>query len=148
MLEDRNKGLVRGLVDFALNQDVAEEIKAQYRVLEGDPMCAAAHLNLGILFYSQGRIEDSLREFLMSIECDSSQGTAYRKLGEVYVGLADYAQAALYARMAADRGDTGLLEAFTRYPKVLDDQGKQAAQTACRGTDEQNIDKRNVMLES
>jgi len=125
MAEERHKGLVRGLVDFALNQDIAEEIRVQYRVLEGDPMCAAAHLNLGILFYSQGRIEDSLREFLMSIECDSSQGRAYRKLGEVYVGLGDYTQAAIYARLAAERGDGKLLEAFGRYPRAVESSGQR-----------------------
>jgi len=122
MADDRHRGLVRGLVDFALNQDIAEEIKAQYRVLEADPMCADAHLNLGILFYSQGRIEDSLSEFLMSIECDPSLARPYRKLGEVYVGLGDYTQAAMYARMAAERGDSKLLEAFERYPRVLSSQ--------------------------
>ena len=143
MAEERQKGLVRGLVDFALNQDVVEEIKAQYRVLEDHPMSATAHMNLGILFYSQGRIEDSLREFLMSVECDPSQGRAYRKLGEVYVGLGDYTQAAMYARMAAERGDSALLEAFGRYPKALDNQDNEPATPILPGADEQN-----VMLES
>jgi tetratricopeptide (TPR) repeat protein len=133
MAEHRQRGLVRGLVDFALDQDIAEEIKAQYRVLETDPMCAGAHLNLGILFYSQGRVEDSLREFLMSIECDTSQSRAYRKLGEVYVGLGDYAQAAIYARMAAERGDSGLLEAFQRYPGVLDEDNSLGTPAERRG---------------
>src|SRR5262249_30738864 len=115
MPSKENRGVVRGLVDFALNQDIAAEIQAQQRVLETDPMSAKARLNLGILFYSQGRIEDAIRELLMSIECDPAQGRAFRKLGEVYVGLGDYGQAAIYARMAADRGDSKLLEAFERY---------------------------------
>src|SRR5262249_14943594 len=120
MADSRNKGVVRELVDFALDRDIAQQIEAQREVLKTDPMCAAARLNLGILFYSQGRIEDAIREMLMSIECDSSQGRAFRKLGEIYVGLGDYAQAAIYARMAADRGDATLLNAFDRYPRALD----------------------------
>ena|SRR5262249_16623566 len=118
---NRNRGWVRGLVDFALNQDITVEIQAQQRVLEADPMNAGARLNLGILFYSQGRIEDAIRELLMSIECDPAQGRAFRKLGEIYVGLGDYSQAACYARMAADRGDSKLLEAFERYPGISGD---------------------------
>jgi len=81
MADDRGKGLVRGLVDFALNRDIEVEIEALYRMLEAEPSSAAAHMNLGILFYSQGRIEDAMRELLMSIECDSSLGRAYRKAG-------------------------------------------------------------------
>jgi tetratricopeptide (TPR) repeat protein len=125
MTNDRRAGLVRGLVDFALNQDIAEEIDAQYRVLQSDPSSAAARLNLGMLFYSQGRVEDAIRELFIAIECDPSQGRAYRKLGEIYVGLGDYRQANVYARMAADRGDPKLLDAFRRYPQVhshLDEQ--------------------------
>lgn len=123
MADDRGKGLVRGLVEFALNQDIAEEIETQQRILKGEPFSANARLNLGMLFYSQGRVEDAIRELLMSIECDASQGRPYRKLGEIYVGLGDYSQAEMYARMAADRGDTKLLDAFERYPRVCDDQG-------------------------
>jgi tetratricopeptide (TPR) repeat protein len=107
------------LVDFALNWDIAAEIGKQQDILGKQPTSAAARLNLGILFYSQGRVEDAIREILMSIECDPSQGRPYRKLGEIYVGLGDYDQAAIYARMAADRGDSKLLEAFERYPGVL-----------------------------
>src|SRR5262245_5432260 len=121
MPDKDNKGWVRGLVDFALNQDISVEIQAQQRALEADPMNAAARLNLGILFYSQGRIEDAIGELLMSIECDPAQGRAFRKLGEIYVGLGDYGQAASYARMAADRGDPKLLEAFERYPGIIGD---------------------------
>jgi len=112
---------VRGVVDFALNQDIALEIDAQQRVLETDPTSASERLNLGILFYSQGRIEDAMRELLMSIECDPSQGRAYRKLGEIYVGLGDYGQAAMYAGMAADRGDRKLLDAFERHQGTFGD---------------------------
>lgn len=121
MADDQGKGLVRGLVEFALSKDIAEEIEAQQRILREAPFSATARLNLGMLFYSQGRVEDAIRELLMSIECDPSQGRAYRKLGEIYVGLGDYGQAEMYARMAADRGDTELHDAFKRYPRVLDD---------------------------
>jgi predicted Zn-dependent protease len=125
MAEARRKGLVRDLVDFALNRDVAAEIEAQHRILRADPLSAEARLNLGVLFYSQGMIEDAIRELLMSIECDKSQPTAFRRLGEIYIGLGDLAQAGMYARMAADRGDATLLDAFKRYPAVesyVDDQ--------------------------
>jgi tetratricopeptide (TPR) repeat protein len=144
-LSDRDKplagelgrGFARGLVDFALNHDVATEIERQQQILAKDPDSAAARLNLGILFYSQGRVEDAIREMLMSIECDPSQGRPYRKLGEIYIGLRDYPQAAIYARMAADRGDSKLLEAFERYPRTVLDRNteRNAEQNAERSAE-------------
>ncbi|HKV38113.1 MAG TPA: tetratricopeptide repeat protein [Blastocatellia bacterium] len=107
---------VRDLVEFALDRDISEEIEAQLGILREYPELASAHFNLGVLYYSQRRLEDSIREYLMAIECDPTMGKAYRKLGEIYVGLDDCKQAGRYAVMAAERGDSALLDAFRRYP--------------------------------
>jgi tetratricopeptide (TPR) repeat protein len=109
---------LRGLVGFALDGDVSEEIARQEGVLVSDPVSAKAHFNLGVLHYSQGRVYEAIGEFLMVIELDPAYARAYRKLGEIYVGLGDYRQAGRYALKAADFGDASLLEAFRRYPAL------------------------------
>jgi|HubBroStandDraft_6_1064221.scaffolds.fasta_scaffold890569_1 tetratricopeptide (TPR) repeat protein len=106
---------LKGLVGFALDGDVSEEIARQEGALASDPGSAKPHFNLGVLHYSQGRVYEAIGEFLMAIELDPSYGRAYRKLGEIYVGLGDYRQAGRYALKAADFGDASLLEAFRRY---------------------------------
>jgi tetratricopeptide (TPR) repeat protein len=112
------QGWLRGLSEFALDGDVNSEIAKQKRIIESNPGSARAHMDLGILFYSQGRVYEAIGEFLMSIECDSTFGLAYRRLGEVYVGLGDYREAGRYAIVASEHGDSTLLEAFNRYPAL------------------------------
>ncbi|HYL99654.1 MAG TPA: hypothetical protein VEZ90_11925 [Blastocatellia bacterium] len=119
MLELKDsKPWVRELVDFALNQDIDEEIECQKEILKEHPDWAEGHYNLGVLFYSQGLIEESMKEFLTSMECDPSYGPAYRRLGELYVGIGDYESGARYAALAAERGDSTLLDSFKRYPSL------------------------------
>ena len=113
---------MRGLVDFALDKDVSEEIERQEGLIASDAAIAAigakAHLNLGVLRYSQGNTYDAIGEFLMAIEIDPRFAVAYRKLGEIYVGLGDYEQAGKYALKASEFGDATLLESFRRYPSM------------------------------
>jgi len=108
---------MRGLVEFALDQDVNREIDNQRRILAEHPRSAEVHFNLGVLHYSQGRAREAVLEFLEAIDCDPSYARAYRKLGEVFVALGRYDRAAWYARTAAEMGDRTLLEAFERYPQ-------------------------------
>jgi tetratricopeptide (TPR) repeat protein len=109
-------GWLRELSEFALDGDVNSEIAEQQRIIQSNPSWAKAHLDLGILLYSQGRVYEAIGEFLMAIECDSTLGLAHRRLGEVYVGLGDYREAGKYAIVASEYGDSTLLEAFNRYP--------------------------------
>lgn len=105
-------------MDFALNRDIEAEIELQHQQLERDPNWSRGHYNLGVLYYSQGRLIDAIREYLTAIECDPSDGQPLAKLGELYVGLGDYQQAVTYAMKAAERGETGLLASFRKYPEM------------------------------
>src|SRR5215470_3574430 len=104
----KQKGWMRGLVEFALDQDVNREIDNQRRILTEHPRSAQAHFNLAVLHYSQGRAQEAILGFLEAIDCDPSFGRAYRKLGEVFVATGQYERAAWYARAAADLGDPTL----------------------------------------
>ena len=70
---------LRGLVDFALDRDVSEEIDRQEGLLASDAASAKAHFNLGVLRYSRGRTYEAIGEFLMAIEIDSRFAAAYRR---------------------------------------------------------------------
>lgn len=109
---------VRELVDFALKRDIDEEVERQRETLKLHPDWVEGHYNLGVLYYSQGLLEESMTEFLTAIEYDSSYGAAYRRLGELYIGLCDYESGAKYAALAAERGDSTLLDSFKRYPSL------------------------------
>ena len=110
------KNWLRGLVDFALDEDVNKEIAEQRRTLEENPRSAKAHFDLAVLYYSQRRVNESISEFESAIECDPSFARAHRKLGEVYINLGDYERAGRCAVKAAGLGDRALLEMFERYP--------------------------------
>lgn len=109
---------VRELVDFALHRDVQGEVEQQREVLKVHPDWAEGHYNLGVLYYSQGLLEESMKEYLMAIEYDRSFGPAYRRLGELYIGIGDYESGARYAVLASERGDSSLFESFRRYPSL------------------------------
>jgi tetratricopeptide (TPR) repeat protein len=113
---EARKSWTRELVDFALNRDVNAEIEEQRRILKADPRSARAHLDLGLLYYSQRRVGDAIAEYEAAIECDPLFVAAYRRLGELYVSVGEYERAVQYAREAAALGDRTLLEMFERYP--------------------------------
>ena len=117
-MADERKGWVRDLVEFALDHDVNREIDEHRRVLEANPDSAAAHFNLGVLYYSQRRVREAIAEYEASIKCDPTLAPAYRKLGEVYISIGDYERAGQYAQEAARLGDRALLEMFERYPII------------------------------
>jgi tetratricopeptide (TPR) repeat protein len=136
---EQHRGWVRELVEFALDQDVSLEIDQQRAILKSHPNLALAHFNLGVLYYSQRRVGESINEFLTAIECDTGFGRAYRKLGEVYVNLGDYERAEWFARMASEFGDSTLLDAFRRHQAPGDYAGNRC------DTDHNNIEQDGVV---
>jgi len=116
--EQQQATWLRELVDFALDNDVSDEIARQREIVAAQPDSSRARFDLGVLHYSQGRIYDAIGEFLMAVEIDPLYSQAYRKLGEIYVNLGDYRQAGSYALKAAELGDTSLFDAFRRYPAM------------------------------
>ena len=117
-MSDKNqqKTWLRGLVEFALDEDVNQVIDEQRRILKDNPQSAKAHFDLAVLHYSQRRVPESISEFESAIACDPTYAYAYRKLGEVYINTGDYERAEQYAVKAAELGDRTLLEMFERYP--------------------------------
>lgn len=120
MIADQKKQRhwLRGLVDFALNEDVAQEIARQQRTILADSDSAKAHFNLAVLQYSQGLKYEAISALLNAIEIDPGYAAAYIKLGEIYVGLGDYERAGSYAIKAAERGNPALLDLFRRYSSM------------------------------
>src|SRR5215216_2704375 len=110
------KGLLREFIEFALDQDVTREIEQQQSILRADPRSAKAHFDLGVLHYSQRRVDEAKAEYEAAIVCDPLFACAYRKLGEIYVNSGEYELAGQYALKAAENGDRTLLEMFERYP--------------------------------
>lgn len=114
--ENQRKPWLRKLVEFALDEDVNKEIEQQKLLLKENPRAAKAHFDLGVLYYSQRRVPESISEFELAIACDPAFACAHRKLGEVYINTGDYKRAGECALKAAELGDRALLEMFERYP--------------------------------
>jgi len=110
------KGLLREMIEFALDRDVGREIEQQEAILRVEPDSAKAHFDLGVLHYSQRRVAQAIAEYETAVRCDPSYAHAYRNLGEIYVNLGEYERAGEYALRAAELGDRALLEMFERYP--------------------------------
>ena len=61
-----------------------QEALAMYkRVIELDPGFAAAHINLGTLYYNLNDFEEAERHYRKAVECDSRYALAYFDLGNV-----------------------------------------------------------------
>jgi tetratricopeptide (TPR) repeat protein len=110
------KGWLRNLVEFALDQDVNIAIEEQRSILRSEPCSAKAHFDLGVLHYSQRRVAQAIAAFEAAIACDPSLASAHRKLGEVLINAGEYERAAQCALKAAELGDRALIEMFERYP--------------------------------
>jgi tetratricopeptide (TPR) repeat protein len=61
-----------------------EALAIYRRVLEIDPHFAAAHINLGTLYYSSGDYISSEAHYRKAIECDPRYALAYFDLGNVF----------------------------------------------------------------
>lgn len=60
-----------------------EAIEAYYKVLELEPRHAAAHINLGTLFYNRQDYPRAEQHYRSAIECDPRYALAYFDLGNV-----------------------------------------------------------------
>ncbi|MEE2993065.1 MAG: tetratricopeptide repeat protein [Gemmatimonadota bacterium] len=113
MAEKRN--LFRRLTSFALDHDVNEAIEAQHRVNEQCPDFAEGAYNLGILYYSQKRVDEAIAAYQHAIKLDPTYAKAHKNLGEIYVVQEKYDQAWHHAYIAAKHGNTKLIDMLKRY---------------------------------
>ena len=113
MAEKRN--LFRRLTSFALDHDVNEAIEAQHRVNEQCPDFAEWAYNLGILYYSQKRVDEAIAAYQHAIKLDPTYAKAHKNLGEIYVVQEKYDQAWHHAYIAAKHGNTKLIDMLKRY---------------------------------
>jgi tetratricopeptide (TPR) repeat protein len=60
-----------------------EAIEAYHRVLEMEPRHAAAHINLGTLFYNRQDYVRAEQHYRQAVECDARYALAYFDLGNV-----------------------------------------------------------------
>lgn len=68
-------------------------IDAYLRVLEKAPACLEACINLGTLFYQQGRLEDAAECYRQSVAVDPGSALAHFNLGSVLDELGELASA-------------------------------------------------------
>jgi tetratricopeptide (TPR) repeat protein len=118
--ENLGKGLWRNLVEYALDQDVNNEIERQRSILRSEPRSAKAHFDLAVLHYSQRRVAEAIAEYEAAIECDPSFACAYRKLGEVHINTGEYERAGQCAMKAAELGDREMFERYPAFKKFVE----------------------------
>lgn len=109
------RGLFRWLSSFALDQDVNRAIEAQTAVNEQFPDFAEGAYNLGILHYSQRRVDEAIAAYQHALALDPTYAKAHKNLGEIYVVQERYDLAWHHARLAAHYGNTKLIDMMRRY---------------------------------
>lgn len=109
------RGLFRWLSSFALDQDVNRAVEAQTAVNEQFPDFAEGAYNLGILHYSQRRVDEAIAAYQQALTLDPTFAKAHKNLGEIYVVQERYDLAWQHARLATQYGNTKLLEMMRRY---------------------------------
>jgi tetratricopeptide (TPR) repeat protein len=111
----KKPGLFRRLASFALDYDVNQAIKEQKRVNKAFPDSADGAYRLGILFYSQKRIDEAIEAYHHALRLDPSHARAHKNLGEIHVVQERYDLAWRHARLAHQNGDGRLLDMMRRY---------------------------------
>ena len=113
--QDRKRGLFRRLAEFALDHDVNQAVEAQEDVNVQFPDFAEGAYNVGILYYSQGRVDDAIAAYQHAIELDETYAKAHKNLGEIYVIQERYGLAWRHACIAEQHGNSNLIEMLKRY---------------------------------
>lgn len=113
--EAGKKGLFRRLAEFALDYDVKQAVESQVTVNVQYPEFAEGAYNLGILYYSQGKVDAAIDAYEHAIKLDPSYAKAHKNLGEIYVIQDRYDLAWQHARAAEQSGNTKLVEMLSRY---------------------------------
>ncbi len=109
------RSLFRRLASFAVDHDVNKAIVAQRQVNEQVPDFAEGAYNLGILYYSQKRVDEAIEAYQQAIKLDPTYAKAHKNLGEIYVIQEKYDQAWHHAYIADQHGNTKLLDMLKRY---------------------------------
>ena len=111
----RKKGFFRRLAEFAVDYDVKRAVESQVTVNVQYPEFAEGAYNLGILYYSQGKVEAAIDAYKHAIKLDGSYAKAHKNLGEIYIIQERYDLAWEHARAAEQSGNTKLVEMMSRY---------------------------------
>lgn len=112
----KGKGFLRReVVEFALDQDVREEIQRQLLSLDEHPEDPQVHFNLGVLYYSQKRVPEAIQAYQQALQLNPEHRRAHKNLGEIYVVLGQEERAWFHAVEASRLGDRFLLELLERH---------------------------------
>jgi tetratricopeptide (TPR) repeat protein len=111
----RKRGFWRWLASFALDHDVNRAIDEQQGVNARFPDFAEGAYNLGILYYSQKRVDEAIAAYQHALKLDPTCARAHKNLGEIYVVQENYGLAWRHARLAARYGNTKLIDMMRRY---------------------------------
>ena len=116
----KKRGLFRWLSSFALDYDVNQAVERQTEVNDAFPDFAEGAYNLGILYYSQGQVDEAIAAYKHAIKLDPSYAKAHKNLGEIYVIQEQYSLAWDHAKIAETHGNTKLIEMLRRYDITSD----------------------------
>ncbi len=111
----RKKGVFRWLSEFALDKDVSDAVEAQKKVGESYPEFSEGHYNLGILHYSQGKVQEAIESYKKAIQIDPKNAKAHKNLGEIYAIQEQYDLAWKHAEIAESLGNSKLMDMLRRY---------------------------------
>lgn len=109
------KGFFRAqVVEFALDQDVNEEIERGLAAIRAEPGESLHYVKLGDLYYSQRRPEEAVRYYARALEINPRESRTHIRLGQICVVLGLYDEAWECARAAESLGDHSFKQQLIR----------------------------------
>ncbi|MGH9354884.1 MAG: tetratricopeptide repeat protein [Terriglobia bacterium] len=105
------------VIQPALDSGVEAEVREQEKLVRSEPANPAPQFALGTLAHFRGQTEAAIGHFEKALKLDPSYAAPYVSLGRIYAVWGDYDRAWRYARDAAERGDSSLVEQLGRYSR-------------------------------
>lgn len=105
---------------FWKKRDYALFVKASEIAVRADPICPAAHCDLGVAHGYLGEHEKALQHELKALELDDSDARNWRGVGVTYGWLGDYTKAIEYVRHAVKLGPGSALNWITLARRYID----------------------------